>query len=288
MRIVAGSYVFAEEWHRLKPHEQHLVRVCEVADRAAGPLVLTHSAAAAIHIIDRIGRWPDQVEVRIPASTGGRSSGHIRRRALGFDDVELMEWRGHLVTTPAQTALDVASDSSFIDGVIALDQAQWRRRQGGPLVTRQDLWRHLDKQWRRGLAKVPEMMRFSTALSDSVRESEGRVLIERLGFPAPALQKEFRLPSGASVYTDYYFEDFDHVAEFDGTGKYFDPALRAGRTPREVLLEEKDREDQLRRQVTGMSRWRTAAHRDPRILYDILTGDGLPSRLPRPRPSAAL
>lgn len=282
-RVVAGSYVRQDEWNALTAMDRHLVRVFEVADRARSPLVITHSSAAAVHGMDRIGPWPEAVTVRIPKTTGGRSSGAVRRFALGFDGVELLEWRGHLVTSPAQTALDLAASSDFTSGVIAVDQALWARRVGGPLARMEELHGLIDGNWRRGFARVPGAVEFGTHLSDSVRESEGRVLLDRLGFPAPVLQKVFRLPGGGTARPDYYFEQFDHAAEFDGTGKYFEPNILEGRTPRQALLEEKDRADALRRQVSALSRWRTPAHRDPALLYDILRGDGLPSTLPRPR-----
>lgn len=210
----------------------------------------------------------------------------MKRRALGFERVDLVEWRGHLVTSPAQTALDLAAASDFLTGVVAVDQALWARRPGGPLTDGERLRAVMEASWRRGYARVPSVVRFGTHLSDSVRETEGRVLIARLGFPAPRLQAGFRLPDGQRVRTDYYFEDHDHAAEFDGTGKYFDPDMLRGRTPEQALLEEKDRADALRRQVSALSRWRTAAHRKPALLYDILTADGLPSALPRPRAGA--
>lgn len=282
-RVVAGSYVETGHWKALQPMDRHFVRVLEVADRARGPLVFTHSAAAAIHGIDRIGAWPATVDVRIGRTTGGRSSGAVRRRALGFDGVDLVEWRGHLVTSPSQTVIDLAAQSTFLDGVIAADQALWARRDGGALTDAGRLSEAFRQNRRRGLGRVPRVLRFASHLSDSVRESEGRVLIDRLGFPAPVLQREFVLPDGRRVRSDYYFEKFDHVAEFDGTGKYFDPQILRGRTPQQALLEEKDRADALRRQVSAMSRWRTPDHQDPRRLYDILTADGLPSRFPRPR-----
>ncbi|MCC2033798.1 hypothetical protein [Microbacterium allomyrinae] len=96
------------------------------------------------------------------------------------------------------------------------------------------------------------------------------------------LQRRFRLPSGRKADVDYYFEEFDHIAEFDGTGKYLDPALLKGRTPEEALIAEKDRGDELQRAVRAFSRWRTPAHKDPRLLYDILRRAGLPSRSARP------
>jgi len=197
--------------------------------------------------------------------------------------IATVDWRGHAITTPAQTALDLARGGTFTVGVIALDQARWARRTGGHLVTLADLEAIVDADPRqRGRARTHAALDFSTELSDSVRETQGRVLIDRLGFPAPVLQRRFHLPSGRTADTDYYFEDFDHAAEFDGVGKYLDPALLKGRTPEEALIAEKDRGDELRRVVRELSRWRTPAHKDPRLLYDILTGAGLPSRFARP------
>ncbi|MFT4230770.1 MAG: hypothetical protein QM602_10820 [Microbacterium sp.] len=286
-RVAPGSYAPGRAWRALSPMDRHAVRVVETADRARGRLLISHFAAAALWGIDLIGDWPETVDVIVPRTTGGRSSGMLRRRTSARTHIETVDWRGHELTTPAQTALDLARIGSFSAGVIALDGARWRRREGGCLTTLADLERiAISDTEVRGHRRMRAALAFSTDLSDSVRESEGRVLIDRLGFPAPVLQRRFVLPSGRSAYPDYYFEDHDHAAEFDGTGKYFDPRLRKGRTAEQVLLAEKDRGDELRRLVRAFSRWRTAAHEDPRLLYDILTGAGLPAR--RPRPPAGL
>lgn len=287
VRIVSGSYANAAEWRILTPMQRHLVRVLETADRTRAPVVLTHAAAAAVWGMDRISAWPSRVDVRIPLASGGRSSGAIRRRALGFDGVELVPWRGHLVTSPAQTAIDLVAESGFTDGVIALDQAMWSSRESGALTDVHQVSEALAAQTRRGLGRVQRAIDFSTHLSDSVRESQSRVLLDLLGFPAPMLQHSFTLPGIGRVKTDFWFEAFEHAGEFDGTGKYLDPALRNGRTANQVLLDEKDRGDALRRVVRRVSRWRTGALKDPRLLYDILVADGLPSRFPRPRKGAA-
>ncbi|WP_344737013.1 hypothetical protein [Microbacterium awajiense] len=287
VRVVPGSYVAARDWRALTPIDRHDVRIVEAVDRAQGAVTLCCFAAAAVWGIDQVAAWPQTVDVLVPRTSGGRSSGVFRRRTSTSGDLETAEWRGHRITTPAQTALDLARISGFTSGVIALDQVLWRRRAGGPLTSLDRLASTLEVDARsRGRARARAALEFSTDLSDSVRESEGRVLIEALGFPPPVLQKRFTLPSGRLADVDYYFEDFDHVAEFDGVGKYLDPALLAGRTPEEALIAEKDRGDELQRAVRAFSRWRTPAHRDPRLLYDILSGAGLPSR--RPRPPAGL
>jgi hypothetical protein len=96
------------------------------------------------------------------------------------------------------------------------------------------------------------------------------------------LQQEFVLPGGKIARTDFWWEEGRQVGEFDGVGKYIDPALRAGRSAEQVLIDEKDRGDALRRMVRAVSRWRTPDLRDPRRLWDILTNDGLRSTRPRP------
>ena len=61
---------------------------------------------------------------------------------------------------------------------LALDQALWGRRLGGPLTTHDDLALSLEPHARRrGRSRVHAAFAFATDLSDSVRESEGRVLI---------------------------------------------------------------------------------------------------------------
>lgn len=282
VRVVPGSYARADQWHALRGIDRHYMRVIEGVDRARGPLLVAYFAAAAVWGIDMIGAWPATIDVVVPRTSGGRSSGVFRRRTSTSTELDTLDWRGHQITTPAQTALDLARVGSFSAGVIALDQARWRKRKGGALTTQAEIEAVLADRPQRGQARMRTALDFSTDLSDSVRESEGRVLIRRLGFPSPVLQKRFVLPSGRIADADYYFEDFDHAAEFDGVGKYLDPALLAGLTPEEALITEKDRGDELRRAVTAFSRWRTPAHKDPRLLYDILSGAGLPSRLARP------
>ena len=50
----------------------------------------------------------------------------------------------------------------------------------------------------------------------------------------------------------------------------------------DAVIDEKNRENEIRREVRGFSRWDRTDVERPRRLYDILTGDGLRSALPRP------
>lgn len=282
VRIARGVYVERAEWDRLTPMARHAQRVWEAGARAASPFVVSHWGAAALHGIDLLGRWPVTIDVSIDTASGGRSSGTFRRHARPLSEIETNAWERHCVTTPLQTAVDILASSRFLEGVVAADQALWNRRPGGALVECDVLRDRAHSVTGRGSARAPRAADFATSLADSVRESQSRVLIALLGFPEPQLQARFTLADGREAFTDFFWPDHRHIGEFDGAGKYRDPGLLKGRTPEEVLLAEKDREDELRRQVTAFSRWRLPALRSPRMLYDILQGAGLPTSRPRP------
>ncbi|HOQ22130.1 hypothetical protein [Microbacterium paulum] len=283
-RVAPGAYARASEWEALRPIQRHAVRVGEEALRVDAPVVFSHFAAAAIWGIDVLGEWPTRVEVRIPRATGGRSSGAIRRRALGIDGLELAEWRDHRVTSPAQTVVDLAHDLPFARAVSAIDQAIWRDRPGGALTTKDAVLDVLNgTPARSGSARARRAVQASEPLAANVRETQMRVLVQDLGFARPRLQERRVLASGRLVFGDLYFVEADHWVEIDGRGKYLSPQFGTGRDPAAIVIDEKNRENEIRREVRGFSRLEATDADHPRRVYDILTRDGLRSRLPRPR-----
>lgn len=283
VRVAPGSFADPTQWNGLSAIEQHCTRMQEAADRMRAPAVFSHRAAAALWGMDILGAWPHCVDVRVSQGRGGRSTGLIRRHTLGLTGIDLVSWREHWVTSPAQTAIDLAATSDLLHGVVILDQSLWARRPGGPLATIDEL-HSIAERWPspKGASRMRRALELATGLSDSVRESQSRVLLGRLGFPEPVLQHPIPLAGGRIALLDFYFPDHDHGGECDGAGKYVDPALLAGRRPEQALMAEKDRGDAVRRRVSRLSRWRTPDLRRPRQLYDILTADGLPSALPAP------
>lgn len=281
VRVAPGAFVPASDWAALTPIERHRLRVKEIADRARRQQVFSHFAAAAVLDIDVLGPWPDRVDVTIDRSTGGRSGGAVSRHALGLDGVDVTPWNGHLITSPAQTALDLARQLPFVGAVAVIDQATWTRRRGGALTTADDISTLLAGSSRRGRGRALRAIAASRDLADNVRETESRLLIARLGFPEPRLQERRVLPSGRVVYGDFYFPDADHWAELDGRGKYRSPEFAGGRSTAEIVIDEKNRENEIRRTVSAFSRWEPSDI-TPRRLYDILTADGLRSARRRP------
>lgn len=282
-RIAPGVYAHTADWSALRPIEQHRLRVEEVMRRLDAPAVVSHFAAAAHWGIDVLGAWPTLVEVTIPRASGGRSGGAVRRRALGLDGVERVPLGIHEVTTPAQTALDLARELPFVRAVTAIDQALWTGRQGGPLTTRAEIAALLDAgDAHRHDGRVRRALEASEPLSANVRETQTRLLVVALGFPRPRLQERRRLASGRLVFGDLYFADEDHWVEIDGRGKYLSPEFGAGRDAAAIVIDEKNRENEIRREVRGFSRLEATDADHPRRVYDILTADGLRSTKPRP------
>ena len=282
VRIAPGSFVVKPVWAALSDIERHAQRVWEAAARTARGTVFSHHAACSLWSIDVLGAWPELVDVSVNRMTGGRTTGRLRRRTRQMGGLDLRPWGEHFVTSPAQTVIDMASAFPFVDGVIVADRALWSRRAGGSLVSLDELTALARDSGSRGQVRARRVVEFATAESDSVRESQSRVVLDQLGFPAPELQHRFVLHDGRRVRSDFFWEDWDHVGEFDGTGKYTDPAMLSGTTPRQALIREKDREDALRRVVGKVSRWRTPHLERPARLWDILTSAGLPSGKPRP------
>lgn len=282
VRIARGTFVERTAWQQLLPIARHAQVVWEAAARSSSTLVFSHWAAAALHGIDILGRWPTMIDVSIETASGGRSTGSIRRHGRPLADVQSIPWHRHRVTAPLQTVVDLTSSMRFMDAVATADQALWAKRPGGALVDPKSFLDAAAGRTGRGSARASRAAEFATTLSDSVRESQSRVLISVMGFPEPELQTRFVLSDGREAFTDFFWREQRHIGEFDGVGKYRDPALLGGLTPEDALLAEKDREDDLRRQVDAFSRWRVPALRSPRQLYDILSGAGLPTARPRP------
>lgn len=282
-RVAAGSYARTAEWRALRPIEQHRVRVAEALRRIQPGAVVSHLAAAAHHDIDVLGTWPESVDVTVDHASGGRSTGAIRRHATGLAGVQREPLGEHEVTTPAQTALDLARTLPFVAAVTAVDQAIWTGRPGGPLTTLAEIIGLLDAgRPRRGDAKARRVFGFTNPASSNVRESQNFVVVVSLGFPRPLVQYPRVLRSGRLAIADLYFEEQDHWCEMDGRGKYLSPKFGAERDPAQIVIDEKNRENEIRREVRGFSRWEATDADRPRDIYDILTQDGLRSSKPRP------
>src|SRR5690606_7823588 len=106
-----------------------------------------------------------------------------------------------------------------------------------------------------GVVKARSAIEFADGRADRPGESMSRVSIHRAGLEAPQLQARTRGQSGRVWTVDFWWPRFNLIGEFDGRWKYTDPEFMAGRSAQQVLLDEKDREDDLRAANHGFVRW---------------------------------
>ena len=144
------------------------------------------------------------------------------------------------LTAAARTLLDCARHWDLEDAVVALDAA---------LLTE----RVSPHQLREGVAALrgwPSVRKAARAVSladgrsESPLETRGRLRIIGAGLPTPELQVEIRTSGRLVGVADAWFHDAAVAVEFDGRVKYTDPWR--GRSPEQVLWEEKRREDEMR------------------------------------------
>jgi hypothetical protein len=281
LRVRVSRGVFAETaaWQSKNPDERFLAFVVGIATTLTSDAVFSHNSAAALLGLPRLGPWPVKAEVTIPPASGGRSTGNIRRYGASLRDDEIIEVDGLLATSVPRTVVDVARTSSFAQGVALADAALHRKRRP-TLMTLDELAAELDFQrGRSAFAKMRRVAEFATPLSDSVRESQSRVLIHELGFPQPILQQAWFDGDGHIGDTDFWWPQHGLVGEFDGRVKFVKPEFMDGRTIDQIVLAEKAREDRIRARGPRFARWDTPYLLQPPRLARLLVEAGLPQHL---------
>jgi hypothetical protein len=280
VRATRGVYRFANAVLPNDPDDAHLSRVRATALTMSAPLPFAQTSAAAIWGLPLIGPRPATVVVASRANERGRSSGLVVHSTAG--GAAPTEWRGGLhVTSLARTAVDMARTSSLSQAVAICDAAlrgqnetEWREFR--PPVTKEELFEELAAFGRgRGTASARFAIEFADALSGSAGESVSRVGIHLLGFPRPELQVKFVDEQGLIGYVDFWWPKCRHIGEFDGRGKYLRDEFTNGRTTAEVVIDEKVREDRLRRRADGISRWDWPVARSLSLLRRTLVSAGL-------------
>lgn len=260
VRVVTGAYLSADIWNDLGADGQY--RAIAVATQAVYPreLVFSHASAAALWRLPRIGSWPVRAEVTGAAASGGRSNRSLKVHAVGrIDTTDLID--GLRVTTLARTTIDQIAKLPFGPGVALADAAL--RRTGHPLrgvpgtrMSKVDLRAELDQlPLTQGRARAARTLEFARAEADRPGESLSRVTMHQAGIAPPQIQVELFGASGRRYVVDFWWPEFRVFGEFDGKDKYSNPEFLRGRTPQQALLDEKDREDDLRAGERGCARW---------------------------------
>ena len=245
-RIRAGVYIRKDIWARLQPWERYRVRVLSVAGTWSAPVFCLESAA----VLQRLPIFGEPTHIHV-LSPDGRSwtegdvivHGHTDGREVGVDA------GGRSVTSVADTAVDLARVLPPAFALAVVDAAARMLPAGG--VALDVSARGRSQSNRRGVRQLDWVQARATAESESAGESVSRAVIEWLGYEEPELQREF-FYEGVTDRSDFYWRRLRIIGESDGYGKYDadDPeAMKAH------FINEKKREDRLRRHEGGFARW---------------------------------
>jgi hypothetical protein len=251
-RLRHGAYCLAELHATLDEESAHVLTARAVLHQQRGRVALTGISAAAVHGLVLWGQ--DLSVVHVVRLDGGspRNENGVRHHAVGDDvaaEVEMVD--GLPVVNLARSVWEVASTSVLEAGVCTADSA---------LRLVPDLVEALARQaeefrYRPGSRTARMTLRLMDGRSESAGESLSRVLFYRGGIPRPELQHSVRRTNGSTIgVSDFYWEDFRHLGEFDGKVKY-GRFLRPGEQPGDAVFREKKREDEMRAEALGMTRW---------------------------------
>lgn len=253
-----------------------IVMACAVQEVAGRPPIFSDDTAAAVWELPTVGVRSRRVEYAVPPGMRGRTPDVRRRRcALPTSYVEV----GGLRVTPYErTLVDHTRHASLESAVSVCDNALHLG-----LTVRDALlaeWDRLPKGYRgRHMAQLAIYL--ADGRAESPLESLSRVRMFQVGLPKPELQVRFEDAGGFVGRTDFHWKHLGLIGECDGALKYALPEDDSDRSPVDVLLDEKAREQRLRRlpEVADVVRWGWNDALSPGRLHGILSAHGLRSVL---------
>lgn len=284
IRVRRGLYLPTEQWLSLKPWERHRVLVQAVNTVAINPPVFARESAAEILRLPVIGVPQEVQTVVVPNGNGSRSGRGVRRLNTVAGDPEPWRLHGLLVTPPTETARDLAVRLPLTRSLPAMDKLlQVKDLPGCPRVFDEvftaahvmaSAARLPNSAQQRRVARVLDAAQSN---SGSPGESFSRAVMIEHGLPAPELQRRFSDDSGYIGIPDFTWEEFKILGEFDGFEKYSAQKYLKGKTPVDVVVAEKKREDRLRALGYRVVRWTWDDLRNPERLIRFLRNAGLPA-----------
>ncbi len=216
--------------------------------RIAQPHVMSHHSAAHLLRLPVLNEPTRCTHVCRPGIVGAHLRHGVKHHLAPYHPRQVDEVEHIAVLDPARTALDIAREHGFLQGLVAADSAM---RAG---TTRAELegaaaamthWPYV--------SVVRDVVLAASPLTDSIAETLGRDFVIELGYGRP--QPQFGLSAdGRTVWCDLRLGR--HLFEIDGRIKLVPAALGGVATvsPADVLWEEKLRQDFVTGFKTGVSR----------------------------------
>lgn len=251
VRLRRGAYAFAETHSPLSAEDKHRVLARAIADRLGPSVALSHASACVLHGIAVHDVDLDVVHVtRLDGGAGRREAKIAHHVGQMPVESELVQIDGRLVSSPARAVWEASAIGTPAGALVSMDSAL---RQGLDPEALQEMASRYS-QWQ-GARRAGLWVRVADGRSESPGESLVRYMCFEHKLPQPTLQYEIHDPTGALIgRTDEAWLEYAHVGEFDGRIKY-QRLLRPGESASDVVVREKSREDAIRREGFGVSRF---------------------------------
>jgi hypothetical protein len=272
VRIRRGAYLPADDERLRHPESRHLLLVRSMISSLAAGSVVSHVSAAVLHGLPVWRVELDRVHVTRRGAGGGRVSRGLHLHIAPLDPSDVVEIDGIAVTSVARTVIDLARSVPFTQAVVVADGAL-----SAQAVDREALLvaHERSARWRGG-PRALRVVEFADGLTESPGESRSRVAIWRAGLPRPVVQWKVRSADGRLIgRVDFGWPELRTVGEFDGLVKY-GRLVPEGRTPADVVVAEKLREDDLRGEGLAVVRWTSGdIDRFDRVVARLRRGFGM-------------
>lgn len=286
VRLRRGMYVPADLYAACDDTGRHLLHARAAVASQRGRVALTGASAAALHGFAIYGSCLKNVHLVRLDSGSSRSAASVRHHVVGHDiDSDVAEYAGLLAISPARAVWEVACRHSLESGVVTADSAL--RQQPELALVLEDLAAQFARFPGSGHGRTA--IRLADPRAASPGESVSRVQFYRFGIPKPDLQHKVYDAYGNLVgESDFYWEEFQHLGEFDGKVKYL-KYLRPGESASDCVFREKRREDTMRAQSKGMSRFTWDMMMNPKVrrtMHDLQAALNQSKRLFVRRPAS--
>ncbi|GGB42201.1 hypothetical protein GCM10011492_36460 [Flexivirga endophytica] len=249
-----------------------IIMAWAVRDATDHELVFSNDTSCAVWQLPSIGARSRRVEYVVRPGTRGRTP-NVRRRRTSLP-TEAVDIGGLLVTPYERTVVDDARHALLESGVSVCDDALHRS-----LTSREALLGELAKvpRGRRGRRMAQLAIHLADERAESPLESLSRTRMFQCGLPMPELQKKFFDGAGFIGRTDFYWPALGLVGESDGDLKYTFPEDDSGESAVDALLQEKKREQRLRRhhEVEDIARWDWSEGLPHGALHGVLGAHGV-------------
>lgn len=276
-RIRQGVYVPAPAWEGLAFWDRYPLLIRAAASTLQSRTIFCRQSSAALWDLPVLGR-----SALVHACTfdggGGRSRAGVRRHFVDPGTLQVEERRGLLVTSRPRTVLDLAAFESFEQAVTVLDHVL-KPQPGLAPLSRSELESGIGAYSAAAARRIRAALDFADVASESPGESVSRAMMHRLGFAAPKLQSEVRDARGVAGRSDFEWPEERLCGEFDGVAKYQRAEYLQGRTPAQVVVDEKRREDRIRATGRRVIRWTWTELSSPGRFAAFLTASGVPRRV---------